>query len=495
MEYEIQNRTEFPAPTIFCGKMGTGKSTRLKRMAEDEHNAGNCVIDLCDWGRFENACYAIPNYHSGLYDKFNYIITSWDKKAEPVSFKAKYFPVTVYVPAVKGIQKTLPNFFQPFRIIFQELTFHEFIILCGFSGNETAVEILELSWSSKKKHDTFEDYVKRTIRMAGYGSLIVKVGDESSFEVNTAERRSFAPLLRKLRALWDSGLICDEGDELALRIDDIMRDKSKIHSFSTAYIEDVRIPFLIYGFLLRRIFSLRLKQAEKYPNLAVCIREVQKIAPNWAEFEGQNISRSNLRAIIRECRDLKLWLYMDTQDPRDLDRSLLSKIYTWYIFNSDKVVVDWLGKYFWIPDSVANAIPRLTIGMCCTKFKTIHVPTIYPPPLSLVKAYDEQFVVVWEKLKGGYKDWNIEFVDTDDIISFTIPEKAPKEKLSKREKNWVRKYIATWMRYVEKHGNTSLNELCELVDITKPAFYEHIKDHEEFLKFLDYSNGIVSKKQ
>ncbi len=489
-------RTPFPSANMIVGKQGVGKSTFGKLNIEVDFSSGDyCCIDLSDFGKCENACYAIPNFHTELYNRFNAILKSHEQTFKPIKYKPKAFPTTVYVPAVRGIPNKLPSIFRPYRISFQDLEFSEFILLCGFRGDEVAVELLELAWSSKTDDETFEAFIKRAILMAGYGSIIAKI-DDRSFEVNTAERRSFAPLLRRIKRLWDSSLICNRGDPLALDLNAIMLDKTKIHSFSMAYIMDVDIQYTIYSYLLRRVHTLRIQPEVEYPKLSILIREVHKLAPSGSDVahEGQRTSRIHLSILVRDCRHISTWLYMDTQDHRSVYWKVWSGvIYSWFIFRSDKIIVTDLGQQFSIPDSVAYDIPNYDIGFCATKFDVIRGSCLYRLPLSLIKDYTEQFMFLWDKLKGSYTQWDMKFSNTEELIKLSVPERA-NEELGASQKKWLIKNVRTWMDYIGEHGSTSVERLCRLVGITTETFYANHKNSEVFKQYLDCSQGIISKK-
>lgn len=487
-------KSDFPSANMIIGKQGVGKSTLGRCIIEDDFESGEyCCIDLSDFGKCENACYAIPNFHTEVYDSFNAKCFSHDNSFVSVKFVPKAFPTIIYVPAVRGIPNKLPNIFQPYRIAFQDLEFDEFILLCGFRGDEVAVELLELSWSGKKDDESFEEFIKRAILMAGYGSIIAKV-DDVSFQVNTAERRSFAPLLRRIKRLWDSSLICDRGDKLALDLNSIMLDKTKIHSFTMAYLSDVNIQYTLYGFLLRRIHTMRIRPQVEYPLLSLSIREVHKIAPSGSDvLEGQRISRYYLFILVRDCRHVGTWIYMDTQDHRTVYWKVWSGVlYTWFIFRSDKVVVNDLQQQFYIPDSIAYDIPKYPVGVCATKFDDIKSPCVYPPPRSLVKDYREQFMFLWEGMKGGYRKWKFEFSDTGELIKLSVPEQ-PQAKLGARDRKWYDKIIEWTMWYCNKHLSIIIDDVCAAHHITKEQF-GIIRSQEKFKNFLVVNNGVISEK-
>jgi hypothetical protein len=481
---------------MIVGKQGTGKSTLGKSITENDFISGEyCCIDLSDFGKCENACYAIPNYHKEIYNRFNAILSNHDETFERIKFKPRSFPTVVYVPAVRGIPNKLPSIFQPYRISFQDLDFEEFILLCGFRGDEVAVELLELAWSSKKEDETFEAFIKRAILMAGYGSIIVKVEDRT-FQVNTAERRSFAPLLRRIKRLWDSSLICNRGDPLALDLNAIMLDKTKIHSFSMAYLTDVNIQYTIYSYLLRKFHTLRIKPEVEYPPLSLSIREVHKLAPSGSDVshDGQRTSRIHLSTLVRDCRHIGAWIYMDTQDHRSVFWKVWSGVvYTWFIFRSDKIIVTDLGQLFSIPDSVSYDISSYDIGFCATKFDVVRHPCVYAPPLSLIKDYREQFMFIWEKLGGKYKEWDFMFYDTDELIKLSVPEQAQAE-VDINEKKLYDRYIDDLMWICENYKDITIEKFCEMKHITIPTFERHIKPKDNFKQYLVLNSGIISKK-
>jgi len=494
MASDLQWRTAWPSANIAIGKQRTGKSTTLKYICEVQHLKGDCCIDLLDFGRHENACYALANTHVGAYDRFNFINRNQDKTWQNRDFKPREFPTVVYVPAVRGMPLRLPSIFQPFRIVFQDLSFEEFLALAGFRGDEVSCDILQIGWGGFETQEvSFSAFVKKILMIAGYGSFIGKV-DGKRIEVNVAERRSFAPLFRQLLLLLNSNLLCDRGNSLALDLDAIMQDTSKIHCFSMAYINTISIPYLIYGYILRKIYSLRLKAAEKYPNLSMFLREVQKVAPFSIRYPGQEMSREALSALVKECGDLKTWLYMDTQDPRSIDWNLQGTvIYTWFIFRSDKIIVSWLRERFDIPDWIASSLPKRDVGMCAIKFDDVKSVVLIPPTLSLIKHWSEQFVVLWEKFKGEYRDWDIRFVSADNLITLEVPDK-PEDVVSHKELSQFERHVLTWLEFIEQTGGpANLENLCKLVHITTNTAYSHITKLESFKKYLVLNNGIVAK--
>jgi hypothetical protein len=476
---KIPVKTPFPSVTCVIGKIGSGKSTRLKRFAEQYFEEGHCVIDLCDFGGFENACYALPNMSHEVFNHFNAILLASGK--QPVYFQPRAYPMIMYIPATRGIENTMPNFFRPFRIAFQTLEFNEFITLCGFQSGDVASELLEMAWASKPPNEGFEDFVKRAIEMCGYGSLQVEIEGRSRFEVQTAEKRSFPPLLRKLKVLWDVGLICDEGDPLALDLNALMLDTKHIHAFSMGYIDRLDIPYLIYGYIIRRMYNLRKNPRNHYPKMSLIAREAQKLAPYQVEFPGQEISRACIRAICRECRHLSLWLYLDTQDHIQLDYDVRRRVFSWYIFLSDKLIVDSLRKIFYLKDTVAYAIPKLPVGLCAIQHKTYAgVPALYLPPLSHVKAYQEKFLELWDRRGTGMKTWDIEFPDSNSIIRFEVPN-AMDTPLGKRETTLVYKYLNMLKKLLARYnGEIKLSEYADIIGLDPDYCLQRVVMTTEF---------------
>jgi hypothetical protein len=496
---KIPIATVFPSVTTIVGKIGSGKSTRVKRFAEQFLEEGRCVLDLNDHGGFENACYALPNRSKEVWENFNSVLSAVGRP--PINFQGKEYPTICYVPATRGLPKRLPDFFQPFRIVWQTLEFSEFITLCGFQSTDVAVELLDLAWTSRPKGERFEDFIKRAIKMSAYGKLNVTIEGDLTMGVPTAERRSFPPLLRKLKTLWDLGIICNEGDKLALDLHAIMMDNKHIHSFSVGYIADrIDVPFLIYGYLLRRVYNLRKNPDTHYPKMSMMIREAQKLAPYVIEYEGQTISRACLRAIGRECRHLNLWVYMDTQDQIQLDFDLRRKTFTWYIYLSDKLVVDLLRKLFYIPDTVAYAIPKLPIGFCAVYHKTyMGVPSIYLPPLSHVKRYDEKFMELWQTAHNGkrWKVWDIDYPDSNDVISFSIPSDSERanDVTSKSAKRLINKYILFLVGLLKKYKSIGVKEFIQMISVEETYFDTSIRFNEEFKRQIKVENGIATLKE
>jgi len=487
--------TPFPSLTMIIGKIGSGKSTRVKRFAEQFHEEGMCVVDLCDFGGLESACYALPNKSEEVWNNFNAVLNAGGRPS--IKFTGRAYPTICYVPATKGLSKRLPDFFQPFRIAFQTLEFNEFITLCGFQSSDVAVELLDLAWTSRPKGETFEGYVKRAIEMSAYGKLNVTIDGEKTMGVPTAEKRSFPPLLRRLKTIWDLGIICNEGDPLALDIDKMMKDNQHIHAFSMGYITDrMDVPFLIYGYILRRMFNLRKNPEKRYPKLALLIREAQKLAPYVIEYQGQEISRACLRAIARECRHLNMWVYMDTQDQIQMDFDIRRKVFTWYIYLSDKLVIDMLRKLFYIPDTVAYAIPKLPIGFCAVYHKTyMGVPVIYSPPLSHVKAYHEKFLELWQREHGNthWRNWDIEHPDSNEIISFEIPSENDRAKdvTNGNARRLITKYATFFMGLLRKYKEYDVDEFIKMINVEKTYFNQFIRLHDEFKKNIVIKKGIA----
>jgi hypothetical protein len=489
---QIPVSTTFPVVTMVIGKVGSGKSTRLKRFAEYRIEQGtNCVLDLNDYGGFEGACYALPNTNREVWENFNAVMMASGN--QPMRFVGRAYPTIQYVPATRGVPTRLPVFFRPFRIAFQTLEFDEFITLCGFQRGEVATEILELAWLSRPHGERFENFIRRAVEMCATGSIRVRIRADKDLEVPTAERRSFPPLLRKLKVLWDLNLLCDEGDPLALDLHEMLMDTHNIHSFSMAWIDRLDVPFLIYGYLIRRIYNLRKNPQNRYPNLYMIVREAQKLAPYQMEFDGQEISRACLRALARECRHLSTWIYLDTQDQSSIDPILRRQVFTWYIFMSDKVVIDLLRGLFYMADTVAHAIPKLPIGFCAIHHRTYSgVPSVYLPPLSHVKAYSEKFLELWTQRHGVWKDFKITFPDSEDVIQFQLPSSEPEDYLAKpptrKEMQVIHRMVLTAKNYIAQRSKTTMKEMASLFDVTPQYLYNRFLGSAEFLSLMDYNS-------
>lgn len=105
----------------------------------------------------------------------------------------------------------------------------------------------------------------------------------------------------------------------------------------------------------------RLAKARKIPFVVFSIDEAHLIAPNREDA----VTTQVLREIARIGRHYRIGLILTTQSPADMDRSILKRLLTRFIFAIEPDQLDALrGVFSDAPDTVVRHLPKLPVGTC-----------------------------------------------------------------------------------------------------------------------------------
>ncbi len=403
--------TKYPSHAVGYGASGTGKSVNTKFCAELFYEEGYKIIDIYDEGRFENCFYFFSNEDTWMFDL---------RKKRTGNSKEKWtprgYPTECYIPVCPTIPKKLPALFKPFKIAFGDLKVSELIILLGnLSSSQKAV--IALAWDQINKKNSFEDFID-VIR-----DLIsnTKIKIDSKI-MDVCDNRTGITILQRLNNLNQLGIISHKKDPLALDLNKIMKDKDTITCFSFAFLEDQNIRHLLWGYLFRKIYTLRLKyQYYQYPPLVIVHREIQNNAPargkkSSLSYEGQALSLEFIKKIIAEPRDVGIRLFADSQDPLKIDSDVRKGFTTRFIFRMDWAIVTSLTNQFWLDPKTIRGIQSQPMGVWTLKgVPEAHNPMnrygiqhkcTFPPPRSLCKKPNDLLFKIWAAKKLPFNKWN-----------------------------------------------------------------------------------------
>lgn len=105
----------------------------------------------------------------------------------------------------------------------------------------------------------------------------------------------------------------------------------------------------------------RLAKARRIPFVVLSIDEAHLIAPN----NDAVVTTQVLREIARIGRHYRIGLVLTTQSPADLDRSILKRLLTRFIFAIEPDQLDSLrGIFSDAPKAITSALPKLAVGTC-----------------------------------------------------------------------------------------------------------------------------------
>lgn len=430
----IQLFTKEASHIISYGYPGTGKSVNTRFLTEEFLRKGHKIIDLYDEGRLENCFIAFPNPDDKwMNDKFS----QWIGK--PFTQEIKGYPTECYIPITPNLPKTLPSIFKPFRILFSDLTRNEFIILLGKLA-PPQMELVSMIWDYSKVNKSFDDIINITNDFMTDSKIRV-----NKKVIDICDDKLGLSLLRKIDRLHTLGIISSSPkDQFNLKLNKIMEDQKTVTCFSFAFMEDQNIRHLLWGYLFRKIFTMRIQRLyRQYPPLAIIHRELQNNAPargkrSYLSYEGQTLSLEFLKRIIAEPRDIKVRIIADSQDPMKIDTDVRKGFKTRFIFQMDRAVLDAITKQFYLPDKVYIGIQYLETGQFAVKSlsqrnnplnrKGIQFPCMNPPPQSWCKSPDDLFFKIWKKLDLPFNDWK--FDKTTSLISIKKISKKDKEEIT-----------------------------------------------------------------
>jgi len=466
----FNQETTWPSDTLIVGDKGTGKSTKLKERAEYCFEKGRIVIDLVDFGRFENAFYALEGEGANrrVYRSYKNLWRTLRPNVEVKEPIPRSFPTEVLFPAVSGIDEQLPAIFKPFRIPFSEMSFEELLILLGNSITERGKQLLNASWLmlDNKKDRSIKSLITVVKEISKKGRIMFD-GDA----LPIANLSIGVPVLRALTQLNKTGLICADDDPFRIDLDAMMHDKSQIHSFTMAFLPEIEYQYVIYGWLCKKIYTLRMRG--DYPEMALIMREVQKLAPSKNKYEGQNISRKYLTELASEGRDLNLRMYYDTQHPNKIDKELRFLPQIYHLFRMDRGPLDDMANAIKLHASVVSATQKYPRGLATSKNgRRVVCYMSYAPPRSWMKQPTNDFIKIWRR--KGLPMTHVKTGDGDQsTISIKIMEGEDEHsqprtqvKITDIRKASILKVISTLKRASKKDimqyvdiGDSQLNDL------------------------------------
>lgn len=432
------------------GDSGSGKSTELESLMEIAYRKGNTkVIDLCDLSRLENVFKSLASEDEWMYERaiktlrrfskrrkklrrlFQQVDSGKMKLRDAFPWEATAYPVECYIPAVADTPHSLPEIFKPFRIRFHELSLQEIKILLGKLSKDQG-EVVEYVYDSLPATRTFTEFIERLKDIVVDSRVKV---NKKTYEI--CDNKQGLSLLKKVDRLNQLGIIVDDKDDpLILDLDKIMKDTRTITCFSFFNIEDENIIFLFYGYLLRKIYSLRAKRLSgtwQYPEAVVGAREIHLLAPARAQlssyaYEGQKISAENLRKIFREPRDVKLRIIGDSQDPGAIDPAVRGKFTTILIFRVSKVTLDKITDFVYVDQKTYRNIQNANAGIHAVRSipkegnwkdrSGFHYPCISLPPRALCKNPERLFFKIWAEKGKPFVDWKGQFKENETMIMF-----------------------------------------------------------------------------
>ncbi len=425
MVSEIKIFTDYPSAICSYGSSGMGKSVRTRGVSEYLYGLDYKIIDIYDEGRFENCFMALPNERKSMYQDLP-------------DFEPQGYPVECLIPACPGTPRKLPSIFRPFRIAFEDLSEYEFKILLG-RLNPVQDDLIHLAWSKKKLNSSFSDFVKILKEL----SISTKVKIDNNTVIDICDSRTGLGILHKVERINRLNILSDRDDPWRLDLKSIMKDNKTVTCFSFAFLSDYNVRHLLWGFLLRRLFVLRMAQRyTRYPLLCIVHREIQNNAYARGKrssfaYEGQSVALEYIRRIMKEPRDVGIRILGDSQDPMSVDSDVRKAFATRFLFQMDKMVLDSLCNHFWLDPKTYRGIQYLGVGECAVKCMPqkdnpynrfgIQFPCKFPPPRSRCKEVNDLFFSIWKKKGFEFKEWDFSL----QLPIFSI------ERLSKKDNEVV----------------------------------------------------------
>ena len=105
----------------------------------------------------------------------------------------------------------------------------------------------------------------------------------------------------------------------------------------------------------------RLARARQIPFVVLSMDEAHLIAPN----DDKAVTTQVLREIARIGRHYRIGLILTSQSPADLDRSVLKRLLTRFIFAVEPDQLDSLrGVFSDAPEALTRSLPKLPVGVC-----------------------------------------------------------------------------------------------------------------------------------
>jgi energy-coupling factor transporter ATP-binding protein EcfA2 len=497
------------------GESGSGKSTELNALLEIAFRQKKKTIDLCDFGRLENLFKALPNEDRWMYERAIKILKRFSKKRKNLRrlfkrissgeikledafpWKPEAYKVECFIPAASGTPDHIPNIFKPFRIRFHELSIMEIKILLGKLTRDQS-DAVDYIFDMLPEPRTFKSFVETVRRVTV--DCKVKI-NKKCFEI--CDSKQALSLYKKVDRLHQLGILTDDKeDPLILDLDAILKDTGTITCFSFFNIDDENLCFLLYGYLLRKIYKMRTDQLSgrwQYPPLVIGIREIHLLAPARSQmssyaYEGQKISCENLCKIFREPRDIKLWVVGDSQDPLQINPMIRSKFKTLLIFQVSKATLDRITEFVYVDHKSYKNLQNAQIGIHAIrsipqegnwKNRTgFHYPMCSLPPRSLCKNPERLFFKEWEDRGLPFIDWKDKFKANKTLIEWekTKPEEETRDQPTLRELKIFEQNSTLVLRALNEYKDHKVDRAVQLLE--DPVLQALKWNKQELLRIL-----------
>lgn len=222
--------------------------------------------------------------------------------------------------------------------------------------------------------------------------------------------RTLRRILLLLDRMLESGLFYRGNEFKNINIKEIIEDNETITSFSAFLLETDDEKGLFYGLLARKIMETKMKY-NKLPPTINYIREV-------SYFLGETYPKSyiyfrhQLIKMIREGRDLGVYLLADSQRLKDIENIYRKQFFMIICLKMHRSEAEHLKEICDIPDRIIDQLPRMQIGkglvICSGQF---HYPVTFPPALHDKKSAQEDVLTKLGNLYGYYDYTSVKYVE------------------------------------------------------------------------------------
>jgi len=364
--------------TLFCGNTGMGKSCALETEAEDFYQAGRGggrdykLIDLVDLGKGESWIYDIPQRQEDLADlrkekglptdftepfadvveretehtrppytcpQCEQVFNSKDALLEHGEGKHEYVTpdIEIRVPLTPGLSTEE----LPFDTEREEFTVKPFTVPASGLRKPVLVNCILARVSAQQEASIRQAY--DDVNRSNDDWSLADLADEIRSRDELSPKHK-ADALGVLQSLQDEGFIRTRDHPMTLDWRELFFDTETITVFSQAFVggEDDIGEMVCLAYLIDQMLELR-ENMYDVPECALMMREFWEVAPHKHRQSSDERAAAIQEAIgermtraFRKCRDYKLHLLCDTQEPSDLLKSVREVFNRYVVFSANR---------------------------------------------------------------------------------------------------------------------------------------------------------------
>lgn len=294
------------SPTKHCaifGLSGFGKDVAGERYIAEKSGKFK-VIDLFSEERGEGMLYSMPSSNYNMNKRLEWLS---NKRLKPKGYDNE---ILMFLGTNLEYFPKLPKNIKIITFSEDDVTNDDLVDFLAFNESQRGLMDMIL-YNNSNKRMTFSS-VERYLTLAK-----IKETPENE-EMKGSHRMTIFTILRRIASIKSSGLFHNKDSKYfhKFNFEDCVKDIKTISSFSTLLLPKEEQRGLALGILMKKVLEMRKKSKSRVPVLFY-VRELsffyRKNVPTF-----YNLLKDSFNKILREGRDLKYTLVINSQLPQDL---------------------------------------------------------------------------------------------------------------------------------------------------------------------------------